>query len=168
MATRETDCARWERLLGLPPSFRASRGFAARACVHSPYSTGRKRETARSLRFQSLAIADFTDTLVDNAKRRRQGELCFPSYTMAPPVGNPNSCFALVPIMPLFLPSHQYPGPAQLETNNMDTYIFQYNHLKYNDMLTSLSFRQGNGFALRLHLSKARSENEYKTWQVLV
>ena len=34
MATRETDGARWERL---PSSFRASRGFAARARVHSPY-----------------------------------------------------------------------------------------------------------------------------------
>ena len=47
MATRVTDGARWERL---PPSLRASRGFAACARVHSPYKICRKRETARSLR----------------------------------------------------------------------------------------------------------------------
>lgn len=36
-------------------------------------------------RFQSLAIADFTDSLVDNAKGRRQGELCFLSYSYVTP-----------------------------------------------------------------------------------
>ena len=55
MATRVTDGARWERL---PPSFRASRGFAVRVRVHSPY----KRETARSLREwrESRVILAFT------------------------------------------------------------------------------------------------------------
>ena len=55
MATRVTDSGRWERL---PPSFRASRGFAVRAQVQSPY----KRETARSLRVwrESRVILAFT------------------------------------------------------------------------------------------------------------
>ena len=59
MATRETDGARWERL---PSSFRASRGFAARARVHSPYKIWWKRETARSLRVwrDSRVILAFT------------------------------------------------------------------------------------------------------------
>ena len=59
MATRVTDRGRWERL---PPSFRASRGFAARARVHSPYKIWRKRETARSLRVwrDSRVILAFT------------------------------------------------------------------------------------------------------------
>ena len=59
MATRVTDGARWERL---PPSFRASRGFAVRARVHSPYKIWWKRETARSLRVwrDSRVILAFT------------------------------------------------------------------------------------------------------------
>ena len=36
-------------LLGLPPSFLASRGFAARASVHSPHWIWRKSETASNL-----------------------------------------------------------------------------------------------------------------------
>ena len=46
MATRETDGARWERLflLGLPPSFRASRGFAARARVCTPPTKPEEKE----------------------------------------------------------------------------------------------------------------------------
>ena len=41
MATRETDGARWERL---PPSFRASRGFAARARVCTPPTKPEEKE----------------------------------------------------------------------------------------------------------------------------
>ena len=41
MATRETDGARWERL---PPSFRASRGFAARARVCTPLTKPEEKE----------------------------------------------------------------------------------------------------------------------------
>ena len=60
MATRVTDGARREGhenretlffLLGLPPSFRASRGFAASARVHCSHKIWRKRETTRSLSF---------------------------------------------------------------------------------------------------------------------
>ena len=59
MATRVTDSGRWERL---PPSFRASRGLAARARVHSPYKIWWKRETTRSLRVwrDSRVIPAFT------------------------------------------------------------------------------------------------------------
>ena len=55
MATRETDGARWERL---PPSFRASRGFAARARVCTPLTKPEEKERLLAVYLSKGGVSD--------------------------------------------------------------------------------------------------------------